>query len=75
MTRSLRDGPAPDVDELYEQRKRDLENAWRTPSNTAPLPAHVGAGPSGFVNAAGHADPKARARAIEREGENWKGGA
>jgi hypothetical protein len=26
-------------DELYEQRKRDLENAWRHPANTSPATA------------------------------------
>jgi hypothetical protein len=76
MKRHLRGDEPPDREKMYAQRNADLENAWRNPPGVmTPQPALVGPGPSGLLAAASSADPRARAAAIEREGEKWRGGA
>jgi hypothetical protein len=68
--------PPKDMEEFYRKRDLALSEAWKTPiGRMVPQTALTAAGPSGFVEATASGDPKARAAAIEAEGERTRGGA
>jgi hypothetical protein len=63
-------------DKAYQSYCTELSNAWRSPAGQVrPQPALTAVGPSGFVEATASGDPAARAAAIEKLGEQTRGGA
>jgi hypothetical protein len=77
-----RDGAQPDLggrpedmEEFYRKRDLALSEAWKTPTGRmTPQTARTAPGPAGFIEATASGDPAARAAAIERQGERWRGG-